>query len=263
MSSAWLAFSSAGSSTRLYGQTFRRKYQDDSVKVAIINQKNYLAVQKNLVCLHKERNCNRSWAITNRESLGADEFVKFQVHTCLVCQLVNWKKLFTFLNTCHLCPIVNTSIEKKEKCLLLSRCAVLLNRPYCEEISIRFPFRNYQYTKTPPVNSASAMSVDTKSTNRHQMAKLFNPHPVRFPHTLILLTVPPPWNQSPTCCFMSLENGQECWMFTVSWFWNFLTREKNILLLINRFLHLLLYRLLSCGAKTTLIRIQSSSGYSK
>ena len=28
-----IAFSSAGSSTRLYGQTFRREYQDDSVKV--------------------------------------------------------------------------------------------------------------------------------------------------------------------------------------------------------------------------------------
>ena len=194
--------------------------------------------------------------------------------------------MFSFFNTCHVCPIVNTSIEekremctflnkcllchiivnisiKKEKCLLFSRCAVLLNRPYCEEISIRVPFRNYQYTKTPPVNSASAMSVDTKSTNRHQMAKLFNPHPVRFPHTLILLTVPPPWNQSPTCCFLSLEYGQECWLLTVSWFWNFLTWEKNKMLLINRFLHLLLYRLLSCGAKTTLIRIQSSSGYSK
>ena len=164
----------------------------------------------------------------------------------------------TFLNTCLLCHIiVNISIRKEK---LFSRCAVLLNRPYCEEISIRFPFRNYQYTKTPPVNSASAMSVDTKSTNRHQMAKLFNPNPVRFPHTIILLTVPPPWNQSPTCCFMSLGNGQECFMFTVSWFWNFLTWEKNRLLLINRFLHLLLYRLLSCGAKTTLIRIQSSSG---
>ena len=125
------------------------------------------------------------------------------------------KICFLFFNTCHVCPIVNTSIEekremctflnkcllchiivnisiKKEKCLLFSRCAVLLNRPYCEEISIRFPFRNYKYTKTPPVSSASAMSVDTKSTNRHHWAKLFNPHPVRFPHTIIPLTVPAP-----------------------------------------------------------------------
>ena len=196
-------------------------------------------------------------------------------YTCLVCQLVNWKNVYfsqhmSCLSNCkekekcvlsltHVFFVKLTTLQlKKEK--LFSRCAVLLNRPYCEEISIRFPFRNYQYTKTPPVNSASAMSVDTKSTNRHQMAKLFNPNPVRFPHTIILLTVPPPWNQSPTCCFMSLGNGQECFMFTVSWFWNFLTWEKNRLLLINRFLHLLLYRLLSCGAKTTLIRIQSSSG---
>ena len=56
-----MAFSSAGSSTRLYGQTFRGEYQDDSVKVgSYYHPKNYLAVQKNLLCLQKERNCNRS-----------------------------------------------------------------------------------------------------------------------------------------------------------------------------------------------------------
>ena len=234
MSSTRLAFSSAGSSTRLYSQTFRREYQDDSIKVgSYYHPKNYLAVQKNLLCLHKERNCNRSDSPSFKakveqspigKALGPMNlsssrytrvlFVNFSIekvftflNTCLVCQLVNRKNVFFFqhmscLSNCkekekcvlsltHVFFVKLTTLQlKKEK--LFSRCAVLLNRPYCEEISIRFPFRNYQYTKTPPVNSASAMSVDTKSTNRHQMAKLFNPNPVRFPHTLILLTVPPP-----------------------------------------------------------------------
>ena len=111
---------------------------------AIINQNNYLAVHKNLLCLQKERDCNRSdslslktksWAITNRESLGADEFVKFQVHTCLVCQLVNWKSVYfsqhmSCLSTCQLkkCFLFSTHVmfvqlstlqlKKKEKCVL-------------------------------------------------------------------------------------------------------------------------------------------------
>ena len=138
-----MAFSSAGSSTRLYSQTFRREYQDDSIKVgSYYHPKNYLAVQKNLLCLHKERNCNRSDSPSFKAkveqspigkalgpmnlsssrythvlfvNLSIEKNVYFSQHMSSLsnCQHFNWKKreMFTFLMMC--CVVKSTLLWRK------------------------------------------------------------------------------------------------------------------------------------------------------
>ena len=135
MSSTRLAFSSAGSSTRLYGQTFRRKYQDDSVKVgSYYHPKNYLAVQKNLLCLHKERNCNRSDSPSFKakveqspigKALGPMNLSSSRYTHVLFVNLSIEKKCLLFSTHVIFVQLSTLQLKKREMFTFLKMCCVV------------------------------------------------------------------------------------------------------------------------------------------
>ena len=165
----------------------------------------------------------------------------------------------TFLNTCLLCQIDNTSIEKREtflkmccvvkSTLLWRKAASVSHLETTNTQRLLLWIRHQQWVLTLKVQ----IDIRWQSCSTHTLSAF----PTQSSYLLYHLRETKV--QPVVLCLLGMAKSVECLLCHGF----FLTWEKNKMLLINRFLHLLLYRPLSCGAKTTLIRIQSSSGYSK